>query len=51
MTTQAFYAIMAAQLRKTKGREYAMNYCISHNVPVGLYRLACQLEATKGSPC
>lgn len=49
MTTQinpqAFHAIRAAKHRNRWGTYAARVYCIKRGVPLGLYRLACQLEA------
>lgn len=45
VSPEAAKAIHAAQLRRKCGRYPAERYCIAHNVPRNLYRLACQLLA------
>jgi hypothetical protein len=48
MTEQtAIDAVRAAQNRSSWGRFMAAAFCAKRNVPRGLYRLACQLEAAK----
>lgn len=46
-TREAALAIRAAQHRHQWGRYAARRFCETRGVPLGLYRLACQLEATK----
>jgi len=41
-------AIRAAKHRKVWGRYASIRYALNKGVPLGLYRLACQLENTKG---
>ena len=41
----AMIAIKAAKNRNTWGLFAARRYCEKRNVPLALYRLACQLEA------
>lgn len=41
---QAQHAIRAAKNRKSWGSFMARAYCLKRGVPLGLYRLACQLE-------
>jgi hypothetical protein len=41
-------AIRAAKHRKAWGRYASIRYAINKGVPLGLYRLACQLESMKG---
>lgn len=45
MTNEAQHAIRAAKHRKSWGAFAARRYCERRGVPMGLYRLACQLEA------
>jgi hypothetical protein len=40
-------AIKAAKNRKVWGRYASIRYAINKGVPLGLYRLACQLENTR----
>jgi hypothetical protein len=48
MTEQtAIDAVRAAKGRKSWGRFMAAAFCVKRNVPHGLYRLACQLEAAQ----
>jgi hypothetical protein len=44
----AMYAIRAAKNRKAWGRYASMRYALNKGAPLGLYRLACMLENTKG---
>ena len=44
----AIHAIKAAKHRKAWGRYASIRYALNKGVPLGLYRLACQLENTKG---
>ena len=48
MHTQAFHAIKAAKSRNIWGMFAARRYCEKRGIPLGLYRLACQLESIKG---
>jgi hypothetical protein len=41
-------AIKAAKNRKVWGRYASIRYALNKGVPLGLYRLACILENTKG---
>ena len=43
----AQHAIRAARNRYSWGRNAARLYCDHHQVPLGLYRLACQLHAAQ----
>lgn len=43
-------ALYAVQLRRTSGAWSARRYAARHNV-LGLYRLACQLEAVQSFNC
>jgi hypothetical protein len=47
MTQTAIDAIKAAKNRKSWGLFGARRYCEKRGVPLGLYRLACQLEAAQ----
>ena len=47
MTNQAKHAIRAARNKHKWGRHAAQRYSQRRGVPAGLYRLACQLEASK----
>lgn len=40
-------AIKAAKGRKCWGLFAARKFCVNRGVPLGLYRLACQLEAAQ----
>jgi hypothetical protein len=44
----ATHAIRAAKNRKARGRYASIRYALNKGVPLGLYRLACMLENTKG---
>lgn len=44
---EAAIAIYAAEHRRKWGRWAAYMYCVRRGVPLGLYRLACQLEAAQ----
>ena len=44
----ASIAIHAAKSRKSWGSYASRVYALKRGVPLGLYRLACQLENTKG---
>jgi hypothetical protein len=44
----AVHAIRASKNRNTWGRYASMRYALNKGVPLGLYRLACVLENTKG---
>lgn len=49
MSEVATHAIRAAKNEKNWGSFMARAFCAKRQVPQGLYRLACQLEAaTKG---
>ncbi len=39
-------AIWAAKRKKLYGRYSTIRFCINHSIPLGLYRLAQQLEVT-----
>lgn len=45
MSQAAADAIKAAKNKKNWGAYMARAFCIKRSVPLGLYRLACQLEA------
>lgn len=45
--SKADHAIYAARMRPFWGRWAALRYCQKRGVPLGAYRLACQLEAVK----
>lgn len=45
--TPAQHAVKAARNRHVWGRNTARLYCDHHQVPLGLYRLACQLQAAQ----
>ena len=47
MSSEAQIAIRAAKMRRSVGRYAAKRYAVKRGVPMGLYRLACQLEAAK----
>lgn len=47
MTNQAYHAIRAAKHLSQWGKWATMRYLHNHGVPIGAYRLARQLEATK----
>ena len=47
MANQAQVAIRAAKMRRSIGRYAAKRYAVKRGVSMGLYRLACQLEASK----
>lgn len=45
MTNEAQQAIHAAKHKHIWGRHAALRYIQRRYIPIGLYRLACQLEA------
>jgi hypothetical protein len=45
ISPMAFHAIKAAKMKGICGRWAMMRYCQKRGIPLGLYRLACQLEA------
>lgn len=47
--TPAQHAICAARNRLNWGRDAARLYCIHRQIPLGLYRLACQLQAVRAT--
>jgi hypothetical protein len=41
-------AIKAARIWRNLGRKAGLGYAKKHNLPLSLFRLACQLESAKG---
>lgn len=45
VSAQVFYAIKAAAMRRSIGRDAAIRYALAHGTTRRLYRIACQLHA------